>query len=202
MRNVGGAATWGTRAGCNQPGVARRPGASGGSGLRSSEQSVGTSMDVRDVGVALWRQRPLVVLILVITGVAVAAGILLARKSSAETATISAAEAPGVARTDDPDALRATLAGLANSRGVVDLVRDRIATDRSVAALRRSIQGDWVRGTILVTITVQDRDPDAAAAIANAVSDLLVRGAVVDRLAGPSLTRSLVLTSSDPARPP
>jgi len=159
-------------------------------------------MDVRDVGVALWRQRPLVVLILVITGVAVAAGILLAPKSYAATATISAAEAPGVARTDDPDALRATLAELANSRGVVDLVRDRIATDRSVADLRRSIQGDWVRGTILVTITVQDRDPDAAAAIANAVSDLLVRGAVVDRLAGPSLTRSLVLTSSDPARPP
>jgi len=159
-------------------------------------------MDVRDAGVALWRQRLLVVLILVITGGAVAAGILLAPKTYAATATISAAEAPGVATSDDPDALRATLAELANSRGVVDLVRDRIPTDRSEAELRRSIQGDWVRGTILVRITVEDRDPDAAAAIANTVSAVLVRGDVVDRLAGPSLTRSLVLTSSDPARPP
>jgi uncharacterized protein involved in exopolysaccharide biosynthesis len=81
-------------------------------------------MDVRDVGVALWRQRPLAVLILVITGGAVAAGIFLAPKSYAATATISAAEAPGVARTDDPDALRATLAELANSRGVVEAVHD------------------------------------------------------------------------------
>ena len=126
-------------------------------------------MDVRDVGVALWRQRPLVVLVLVITGVAVAAGILLAPKSYAATATISAAEEPGVADTDDPDALRATLAELANSRGVVDEVRDRIDVDRSVDELRRSIQGDWVRGTILVDVTVEDRDPDAAADIANAV---------------------------------
>jgi succinoglycan biosynthesis transport protein ExoP len=35
-------------------------------------------MDVRDVGAALWRQRPLVVLVLLVTGGAVAAGILLA----------------------------------------------------------------------------------------------------------------------------
>jgi polysaccharide biosynthesis transport protein len=51
-------------------------------------------MDVRDVGVALWRQRPLVVLILVITGVAVAAGILLAPKSYAATATFSRPDLP------------------------------------------------------------------------------------------------------------
>ena len=119
-------------------------------------------MDVRDVGVALWRQRALVVLILLITGAAVAAGIFLAPKSYAATATISAAEAPGVAETDDPDALRATLAELANSRGVVDEVLDRIPAVRSVAELRRSIQGDWVRGTILVEVTVEDRDPDTA----------------------------------------
>ncbi len=159
-------------------------------------------MDVRDVGVALWRQRPLVVLILVITGGAVAAGILLAPKSYAATATISAAEAPGVAATDDPDTLRATLAELANSRGVVDEVRDRIRADRSVGELRRSIKGDWVRGTILVDVTVEDRDPDAAAEIANAVAAVLVDGDVVAQVAGPSLEGSLVLTESDPAHTP
>ena len=87
-------------------------------------------MDVRDVGVALWRQRPLVVLILVITGVAVAVGILLAPKSYTATATISAAERPGAADSDDPDALRATLAELSNTAAVVDEVRSRIRADR------------------------------------------------------------------------
>jgi capsular polysaccharide biosynthesis protein len=159
-------------------------------------------LDVRDVGVALWRQRPLVVLILLITGCAVAAGILLAPKTYAATATISAAEEPGVAATDDPDALRATLAELASSRRVVDEVRDRIPTDRSVAELRRSIRGDWVRGTILVEVTVEDPDPDVAAAVANAVSGVLVEGDVLRELAGPTLDSSLVLTVSDPAEVP
>jgi capsular polysaccharide biosynthesis protein len=159
-------------------------------------------MDVRDVGVALWRQRPLVAVILVIAGGALAAGLLLAPKSYAATATISAAEEQGVRGSDDPDALRATLAELANSRGVVDEVRLRTSTDRSEAELRRAIQGDWVRGTILVNVTVEDRDPDTAASLANAVAAVLVDGHVVTRLAGPSLGRSLTLTTSDLARAP
>src|SRR3954447_15664858 len=159
-------------------------------------------MDVRDLGVALWRQRPLVALILVITGGAVAAGIALAPKSYAATATISAAEQPSAAASDDPDALRATVAELASSRGVVDEVRQRTTTDRSEAELRRSIRGDWVRGTILVDITVEDRDPDTAATVANSVAAVLVDGDVLARLAGPSMDRTLALTTSDPARPP
>ena len=159
-------------------------------------------MDVRDVGVALWRQRPLVVLVLVISGLAIAVGILLAPKSYAATATITAAEAPGVVESDDPDTLRATLAELANSRGVVDAVRDRTRIDRSVDELRRSIRGDWVRGTILIDVTVEDRDPDTAAAIANEVAAVLVDGTVTDEVAGPSLDQGLALTTSDPAQVP
>jgi succinoglycan biosynthesis transport protein ExoP len=159
-------------------------------------------MDVRDLGVALWRQRPLVALILVITGGAVAAGIALAPKSYAATATISAAEQPGAVASDDPDALRATLAELASSRGVVDEVRDRAGTDRSEAELRSSIEGDWVRGTILVEITVQDRDPDIAATLANTVAAVLVDGGTVTELAGPSMDQALVLRTSDTARAP
>jgi succinoglycan biosynthesis transport protein ExoP len=162
-------------------------------------------MDMRDVGAALWRQRPLVVLILVISGIAVAAGLFLSPKSYSATATISAAESsgvPGSESSDDPDTLRATLAQLAASRGVVDEVRDRIHPGRSVAELRRSIRGDWVQGTILVDVTVEDRDPDTAAAIANSVADVLVDGAVVTRLAGPSVVASLQLTVSDPAHAP
>jgi succinoglycan biosynthesis transport protein ExoP len=159
-------------------------------------------MDVRDVGVALWRQRPLVAAVLVITGAAVAAGVALAPKTYAATATISAADAPGVADTDDPDALRATLAELAGSRGVVDAVRERIRVDRSEEELRRSIHGDWVRGTILVDITVEDREPDAAADIANAVVAVLVAGDVTAELVGPSVDRALVLQASERAAPP
>jgi capsular polysaccharide biosynthesis protein len=103
---------------------------------------------------------------------------------------------------DEPDALRATLAELASSRGVVEEVRDRITAERSEAELRRSIDGDWVRGTVLVEVTVDDRDPDTAAAIANAVADVLVEGDVVTDVSGPSLDESLDLTTSDPARAP
>jgi Mrp family chromosome partitioning ATPase len=51
-------------------------------------------MDVRDVGVALWRQWPLVVLILVITGGALAAGIALAPTSYAATHTPGTSSRP------------------------------------------------------------------------------------------------------------
>jgi len=158
-------------------------------------------MEVRDVGVALWRQRPLVVLILVITGVAVAAGLMLAPKSYAATATVSAAERPVGAGSDDPDALRATLAELANAGAVVDEVQERIRADRDGDELRRSIQGRWVRGTILVEITVEDSDPEVAAAIANAVAAVLVEGEVTGEVAGASL-EDLAITTSDTAEPP
>ena len=159
-------------------------------------------MDVRDVGVALWRQRPLVVLILVITGAAVAAGLLLAPKSYAATATISAAQGPAARDSDDPDALRSTLAELANAREVVDEVRSRLVVHRDADELRRSIHGRWVRGTILVEVMVEDRDPDAAAAIANTVASVLVEGEATEDAAGPSLEGALDLTATDRADPP
>jgi tyrosine-protein kinase len=159
-------------------------------------------MDVRDVGVALWRQRPLVVLILVITGAAVAAGLMLAPKSYAATATISAAQSAEAEDTDDPDALRATLAELANASTVVAEVRSRLSVARDVDELRRSIQGHWVRGTILVEVTVEDGDPDAAADIANTVASVLVEGEATEDAAGPSLEEALTLTTADRAEPP
>jgi tyrosine-protein kinase len=164
--------------------------------------NVGTTMDVRDVGVALWRQRPLVVLVLAITAVAVAAGLMLAPKSYAATATISAPEGPGASDSADPDALRATLAELANTRTVVDEVRSRLTVHRDVDELRRSIEGHWLRGTILVEITVDDHDPETAAAIANAVAAVLVEGDAVEDEAGPSFEGTLELTPTDRAEPP
>ncbi|QIG42715.1 hypothetical protein G5V58_07890 [Nocardioides anomalus] len=163
-------------------------------------------MDVRDVGVALWRQRTLVLLVLVLTGGATALGVALAPKSYAATATISAAGQPGAAdgagSEDDPDALRASLAELADSQGVVDQVRARTGVDRSVAELRRAITGHWVRGTVLVDVTVEDRDPDAAAQVANGVAEVLTDDRTAPALVGPALDRSLDLTLGDPAAVP
>ena len=162
-------------------------------------------MDVRDVGVALWRQRPLVVLVLLITGVAVVIGVLLAPKSYAATATLSAAEAPGASTSADAGALRAALAELAGSRAVVEEVRSRLVVDRSGRQLQGSIEAEWVRGTSLVTVRVEDRDPEAAAEIANAVAAVLVEGQVSGASTGPTAgpaPEALVLSISDPASPP
>jgi tyrosine-protein kinase len=159
-------------------------------------------MDVRDVGVALWRQRPLVVLILLVTGAAVAAGLVLAPKSYAATATISAPQAAGAAASDDPDAWRSTLAELANARTVVTEVRSRLTVDRDVDDLRRSIHGRWVRGTNLVEVTVDDRDPRTAATIANTVAAVLVEGEAADAAAGRSFEDALALSTADRAEPP
>jgi capsular polysaccharide biosynthesis protein len=159
-------------------------------------------MDVRDVGVALWRQRPLVALILVVTGLAVALGLLLAPKSYAATATISAAQGPRASESDDPDALRATLAELASARTVVEEVRSRLVVDRDVDDLRRAIHGHWVRGTILVEVTADDRNPETAADIANTVASVLVEGAATEDAAGPSFEDELALRTTDRAQPP
>src|SRR3954453_6249774 len=120
-------------------------------------------MDVRDVGVALWRQKPLVVLILVVTGAAVAVGLVLAPKSYTATATVSAARSPSASSSDDADAWRETLAAVANTRAVVDEVRSRLRARRDADELRRSIQVHWVRGTTLLEVTVVDRAPETAA---------------------------------------
>jgi capsular polysaccharide biosynthesis protein len=160
-------------------------------------------LDVRDVGVALWRQRPLVVLILVITGAAVAAGVLLAPKTYAATATISAARSPSAtAAPEELHALRSTLAELASSRAVVDEARDQVHAERDVDTLRHSIEGHWVRGTILVDVTAEDRDPDVAAELANAVAAVLSDEGVTSRLTDGAVDGVFVITTSDVAAVP
>jgi succinoglycan biosynthesis transport protein ExoP len=159
-------------------------------------------MDVRDVGVALWRQRPLVVLILVVTGAAVAVGLVLAPKSYTATATVSAARSPSASSSDDADAWRETLAAVANTRAVVDEVRSRLRARRDADELRRSIQVHWVRGTTLLEVTVVDRAPETAAEIANTVAAVLVEGEATATTTGPSPNQALVLTPGDRAEPP
>ena len=84
----------------------------GGTGFcASSERRVGKTMDVRDLAGALWRRRLLVLLVWLITGLAVAAGLWLAPKSYTATATIAAAKDPSAtASPEELDELRATVA--------------------------------------------------------------------------------------------
>lgn len=156
-------------------------------------------MDVRDVGVALWRQRLLVLVILVVAGAAVGAGVLLAPKTYAATATISTADQRDASDApSDPDALRATLAELASSRAVATEVRTRLDVDRDTDELRRSVDGHWVRGTILVDVTAEDRDPEVAAEVANTVADVLAEGRVTAGVPA----EVFVITTIDRAEPP
>lgn len=164
-------------------------------------------MDVRDVGVALWRQRPLVALVLLVTGAAVAAGLLLAPKAYDATATLTAAPAAGTeSGAADLDPLRATLARLAASGPVVDAARDgldpAVRATRSVDQLRAETSGEWVRGTLLVQVTVRDRDPDVAAAVANSVVGVLAEGTVTGEQTAGATDGVFVMAVSDEARPP
>lgn len=156
-------------------------------------------MDVRGVGVALWRQKVLVLLILVIAGVGVTVGVSLAPKSYAATSTLVAKMDPTATGTsDDLDRLRATLAELASSRDVVLGVQARLRDEgiaRGLEELQRSIHGDWVDSTILVRITVEDRSPEVAAATANLVVEELNEVPAVDG-------EFQELTLSSPAEPP
>jgi polysaccharide biosynthesis transport protein len=152
-------------------------------------------MDVRDVGGALWRQRLLVLLVLVISGAAVSAGLWLAPKSYTATATVAADKNPAVdTDAEELDELRATIGALATSRAVVLAVQAGLEVERSLAELVDAIEGEWVEGTILVRITAEDSDPEVAADIAN-----LAAGALPDLAA----TRDAFdFETTSPAEPP
>lgn len=152
-------------------------------------------MELRDVAGALWRQRLLVLLILVAVGAAVGLGLKAAPKSYDATATVSAVAAPGVDTSiEDLDALRGTLGELANSRAVLEGVQARVDAGRSIDELRREISGHWVTGTVLIEVEVSDADPVLAAKIANMVATVLPEH-------DPS-NNAFRFTTTNPAQPP
>lgn len=131
-------------------------------------------MELGDIGGALWRQKILVLVVLALTGGAVAAGLVLAPRTYTASATVAATAAPeSTTSVENLDDLRGTLGEIANSRAVLEEVQPMLTVDRTLDELRREISGSWVEGTILVEITVEDGDPEAAAEIANAVAEVL-----------------------------
>ncbi|WP_372729092.1 Wzz/FepE/Etk N-terminal domain-containing protein [Nocardioides sp.] len=152
-------------------------------------------MEIRHIGGALWRQRVLVLFILVVTGAAVAYGLISAPKSYSANATVSVASAPGAdVEIENENALRGTIGELANSRAVLVDVQSRLSVPRDLDVLRREISGHWVVGTILVDVSVVDSDPVVAAEIANTTAEVLP-------LHDPS-NGAFLFTTSNPAQPP
>ncbi|CAN5223862.1 hypothetical protein BH09ACT12_BH09ACT12_08640 [soil metagenome] len=151
-------------------------------------------MELRHIGVAWWRQRLLVMIVLLVTAAAVFAGVSVAPKKYTANATLSAVASVASTSEDDLNSLRGTLAELATSRDVIAMVRDGLPVERSYDQLSREITGQWVQGTVLVQVTVSDSDPEVAAEIANRVAQALSQN---DPSGG-----AFAFTLSNPARPP
>ena len=128
-------------------------------------------MDVRDFGVALWRQKLLILMVLLLTGAVVAGGLFLAPKTYAATAVVEApkdAASPADARA--VDRARSELADAADSLAVLMAVRERLDLDRSVSDLTEAVEATWEPGVARVEVTVRDANRVLAARIANAVA--------------------------------
>jgi polysaccharide biosynthesis transport protein len=152
-------------------------------------------MDVRDAGAALWRQRLLVLMILLACGAAVAGGLWAAPKTYESVATVEAMKDPSsTADTEALDEARRDLAEAAESRAVLAAARLRLGIERSVNQLVDEVEATWEPGRALVTITVSVPDRRLAARIANAVAVELVGSAPDDGI--------LTLTVTDRATSP
>lgn len=137
-----------------------------------------TAQDARSAGSAglkrlariVWRRKlvALSVAVLVLVGV----GLYLATTTRMYTAAAKVATAPAdtTAQTSpDTEALLGTVAEIAESRPVLETVHTEIPS-RSITELHREVTGAVVFDTLIVQVTVEDRDPDVAAQIANAVA--------------------------------
>jgi succinoglycan biosynthesis transport protein ExoP len=133
-------------------------------------------MDMRSIGGAVWRQRMIALLVLGVTAVATLIGLYYAPRTYTAEATISAATRPdaGIAESD-LDSLRATLGELANSSDTIERVQESLSVRRTAEQLREGISGEWVQGTILVEVKVQDRNPQIAAEIAELVYTIIAQ---------------------------
>lgn len=128
-------------------------------------------MDVREIGAALWRQRLLVVTLLVLGGVVVVGGLWLAPKSYESVAGLQAVKDPTTqADAAQVDAARRDLAESASSPALLATVRDRLGLEQSAEELAQKVRGDWDPGRERIDIRVRDQDRTLAARVANAVA--------------------------------
>lgn len=128
-------------------------------------------MDVRDFGAALWRQRLLVLIFLLVGGAVVAAGLWVSPKTYETTARVEATkDAASEADADAVDAARRDLAAAVDSPAVLVAVRQRLAVDRTLPELVDAVESTWAPGRAVIEITVRDPDRVLAARVANSVA--------------------------------
>lgn len=140
----------------------------------ASPTRYGDHVDVRELLAALWRQRWLALLVLVVEMGAVVGFLAVAPRQYTATASLtavpktSALESGGLGLQ-----LFSTLGELVHSDDVLDGARQRVSPVPSLADMRQNVSGESVTGTVIVRVHVLDADPKRAAAIANAVLDVL-----------------------------
>jgi succinoglycan biosynthesis transport protein ExoP len=154
-------------------------------------------MDVREIGAALWRQRLLVLVLLLMGGAVVAGGLWLAPKSYESVAGVEAIKEPtATADAAAVDRARRQLAEMADSPALLRDVRRALDLDLSVAELADGVEGRWAPGRTTIEISVLDPDRVLAARVANAVAarlaalswgDAIVTVTVTERAMAPGM---------------
>jgi capsular polysaccharide biosynthesis protein len=152
-------------------------------------------MDVREIGAALWRQRLLVLVLLLIGVAVVAGGLWLAPKTYESVAVVEAVKEPtATADAAAVDRARRQLAETADSPALLRDVRRALDLEHSVAELADEVEGRWDPGRTRIEVTVLDQDRVQAARIANAVAariaalswdDTIVTVTVTERAGAP-----------------
>jgi Mrp family chromosome partitioning ATPase len=127
-------------------------------------------MDLRQLLEAIWRRRALAFLVLLLDVAATLFFLATAPREYTAEATMSAAPTEKVVSgAGTVETLQSTIAQLASTPDVLGKVAVRIPKRRTVRELRENVSGSLLPGTVLIRVKVVDRDPDNAAAIANAV---------------------------------
>ncbi|MBJ7359348.1 Wzz/FepE/Etk N-terminal domain-containing protein [Nocardioides sp.] len=154
-------------------------------------------MDVREICAALWRQKLLVLVLLLIGGAVVAGGLWVAPKTYESVARVEAAKEPtATADAAAVDKARRQLAETADSTALLRDVRQALDLELSVSELAAEVDGRSAPGRTGLEITVRDPDRVQAARIANAVAariaalswdDAIVTVTVTERAMAPRL---------------
>ncbi|MGN6250464.1 MAG: Wzz/FepE/Etk N-terminal domain-containing protein [Marmoricola sp.] len=139
----------------------------------STTRTAVPTSNLRSLVALLWRRKAVVVLVLVLVGLVVGAGLASAQRTytavARVAATPSAALDQSAASYSD---LLGTLADVASSRPLLEDVQRSIGS-RSLATLQDEVKGSVIFGTVIVEIAVTDRNPVIAAQAANAVANAL-----------------------------
>lgn len=121
----------------------------------------------------LWRRKGVVLLVLVLVGVVVGLGLGSAPRQYTAVARVAATPPQTLSQSAaNYSDLLGTLADVASSRPLLEDVHRSIGV-RSIGTLQDEVSGAVLFGTVIVQISVTDRDPVVAAQIANAVANAL-----------------------------